>query len=215
MGREENSNASAVTGPTLVRDRAPKTSRIKPIIVAGSGVCYPAGLGYYASLAQAIGGSELHILERWGLASPRRSEKNLVARLTPLDAPATLIGHSQGGLVAALASEIVPELVEGVVTICAPLHGTLLAPSWSPVPSVREMSRARLSRKAWLPTSMMVNVVASEDRFVVPYSSGLQAGAEHHVLTGVGHCGVIWDARLHRLLREVLARPSRFSQPAA
>ncbi len=215
MGREAGSNASAPTAPIRARDHARKPGHVKPIFVAGSGVCYPAALGYYTPLVQAIGGSDLHILERWGLASTRRSVASLVERLKQLGAPTVLIGHSQGGLVAALASEIVPELVESVVTICAPLHGTLIAPSWSPVPSVRDMSRANLSRKAWQPTSMMVNVVASEDHFVVPYTSGLQAGAEHHVLTGVGHCGIIWDARLHRLLRDVLARPSRFSQPAA
>jgi hypothetical protein len=149
------------------------------------------------------------------LAPIRHSVDTLVRRLHRLDAPATLIGHSQGGLVAALASEIVPDLVERVITICAPLHGTLIAPSWSPVPSVREMSRARLSRKTWQPASTMINVVASEDRFVVPYTSGLRPEAEQHVFAGVGHCAIIWDARLHRLLRDVLARPSRFDQPAA
>jgi pimeloyl-ACP methyl ester carboxylesterase len=215
MGREQGSNTSVKSRPIHARNYSPKRSLTKPIIVAGSGVCYAAAVGYYAPLTQALGGSELHVLERWGLASPRRSVDNLVKRLRQLDAPTTLIGHSQGGLVAALASEVVPDLVERVVTICAPLHGTLLAPPWSPVPSVREMSRAHLSRKTWQPASTMVTVVASEDRFVVPYTSGLRPEAEQHVLTGVGHCAIIWDARLHRLLRDVLARPSRFDQPAA
>jgi pimeloyl-ACP methyl ester carboxylesterase len=188
---------------------------MKPMVICGSGVGYAAAVGYYAPLAQAVGGSELVILERWGLAATRRSVDMLVHRLHQLDAPATLIGHSQGGLVAALASEIVPDLVDRVVTICAPLHGTVLAPSWSPLPSVRDMSRGRLSRKTWRATSMMVNVVASADRFVLPYTSGLRDGAEHHVLSGVGHCGIIWDQRLHRLVKEVLDRPSRFHRPAA
>jgi hypothetical protein len=61
----------------------------------------------------------------------------------------------------------------------------------------------------------MVNVVAADDRFVVPYTSGLREGGEHHVLSGVGHCGIILDVRLHRLINEVIARPVRFNRPAA
>jgi hypothetical protein len=43
---------------------------VKPILVAGTGICYAAAVGYYAPLARAMGGSELHILEQWGSHPP-------------------------------------------------------------------------------------------------------------------------------------------------
>jgi pimeloyl-ACP methyl ester carboxylesterase len=178
------------------------------IVVTGTGVCLPAALGYYAPLTNLVPETRLHVLEWWGLASIRRSVDKLVRRLQAVDTPVTLIGHSQGGMVAALASEVAPQLVDRVITICAPLGGTALAPWWSPVVSMREMSRARCATATgpWPGTPPMVNVVAAQDHLVVPYTSGLREGAEHHVVPGAGHFGIIWDARLHRLVRDVLSR---------
>lgn len=185
------------------------------IVVTGTGVSHAAALGYYAPLSQVVRDSKLHILEYWGLASVPRSVDRLVRRLHQADKATNLIGHSQGGLVAALASEIVPHLVDRVITICAPLNGTLLAPRWSPVSSPREMSRIRPTSQSWREAPVMVNIVASADLFIVPYTSGLRDGAEHHVLSGAGHFGIIWDGRLHRLVKELIDRPTRFSHPVA
>jgi hypothetical protein len=184
------------------------------IVVTGTGVCSTAAFGYYAPLGHLVPGAKLHVLEWWGLASVQRSVDKLVRRLHRANTPVNLIGHSQGGLVAALASETLPHLVDRVITICAPLNGTAIAPSWSPVSSVRDMGRIRPVPQRWHEAPMMVNVVASADCFIVPRASGLREGAEHHVLWGAGHFGVIWDPRLHRLVREVMARPTRFSHPA-
>ncbi len=178
------------------------------IVVTGTGFCHAAALCYYAPLLRSLGRAELHTLEQWGLAFTPRSVDRLVRRLQELDAPATLVGHSQGGLVAALAFERAPKLVSRVVTICAPLRGTAWAPAWSPIPGAREMSRSRRITQSWRTAPLMVNIVAANDRVVVPYRSGLLEGAEQHVISGAGHSGIIWDARLHRLVDEVVRRPS-------
>jgi pimeloyl-ACP methyl ester carboxylesterase len=183
-------------------------SQTNVILVTGTGFCHPAALCYYAPLLQSIGPAELHTLEHWGFGFTERSVDRLIRHLEKFDAPATLIGHSQGGLVAALTFEAAPSLVRQVVTVCAPLRGTAWAPAWAPIPSARDMSRARRSRQSWQAASLMVNVVAANDRVVIPYQSGLLDGAEHHVISGVGHSGIIWDARLHRVVSEVLRRPA-------
>ncbi len=202
---------AALTPSTARSDGRPVTT----IVVTGTGVCSTVAFGYYAPLGHLVPGSKLHILEWWGLASVQRSVDRLVRRLHRASTPVNLIGHSQGGLVAALASETVPHLVDRVITICAPLNGTAIAPSWSPVVSVREMSRIHPIPQRWQEGPTMVNVVASADCFIVPRASGLREGAEHHVLHGAGHFGVIWDPRLHRLVRQVMGRPTRFRNPAA
>jgi pimeloyl-ACP methyl ester carboxylesterase len=196
-------------------DRRFDDRRVTTIVVTGTGVCYATAFAYYAPLRGLVPGSKLHILEWWGLASVQRSVDRLVRRLHQADSPVNLIGHSQGGLVAALASEMVPDLVDRVITICAPLSGTEIAPAWSPVLPVGEMTRIRPIPQRWQAAPTMVNVVASADCFIVPHASGLREGAEHHVLSGAEHFGAIWDPRLHRLVREVMGRPTRFSHPAA
>ena len=203
---------SGVGASTARRSRSrpghsPESVRTNAIVVTGTGFCHAAALCYYAPLLRSLGRAELHTLEQWGLAVTPRSVDSLVRRLQELDAPATLIGHSQGGLVAALAFERAPELVSRVVTICAPLRGTAWAPAWSPIPSTREMSRARRTRQSWRTAPLMVNIVAANDRVVVPYRSGLLEGAEQHVISGAGHSRIIWDARLHRLVGEIVSRP--------
>jgi pimeloyl-ACP methyl ester carboxylesterase len=195
-------------GPGHGRGHFLSSDGTKAIVVTGTGFCHPAALCYYAPLLRRLDPAELHTLDRWGLGFIQRSVDRLVRRLEELDAPATLIGHSQGGLVAALALETASHLLSQVVTVCAPLGGTAWTSAWWPIPSAREMSRARRSEHSWLTASKMVNIVASNDRVVVPYRSGLVAGAEHHVISGVGHSGIIWDARLHRLVGEVVRRPS-------
>jgi pimeloyl-ACP methyl ester carboxylesterase len=177
---------------------------MKHIIVAGTGLGSTAASLYYAPLADALGGGcELHLLEHWGFAALERSAHKLAGRLQQLDMPATLVGHSQGGLVAVLAGSLVPDRVARVVTICAPLNGTVLAPAWFPLRFVRAMSRARRTPPVQLASGQLVNVVAKNDRVVIPYTSGLLAGAEHHVLPGVGHHRIIRDPRLHLLARKL------------
>ena len=88
---------AALTPSTARSDGRPVTT----IVVTGTGVCSTVAFGYYAPLGHLVPGSKLHILEWWGLASVQRSVDRLVRRLHRASTPVNLIGHSQGGLVAA------------------------------------------------------------------------------------------------------------------
>jgi hypothetical protein len=111
-------------------------------------------------------------------------------------------------VVAVLATTLVLERVARVVTICAPLHGTVLAPRLVPLRFVRGISRTHRRARAQAGTCKEINVVAQKDLLVIPYTSGLRAGAEHHVLRGVGHNRIIRDRRLHLLAQELVGQPS-------
>lgn len=169
-------------------------TKMKPrvLLVAGTGASQPWAGVYYSRITKATG-AELVTLPRFGLGHTMRSVDKLVEYIKRIGEPVVLIGHSQGGLSAALVALHHPELVSATITIAAPLAGTIWCPKNVPVSSLRCMSRESRLCSSWHLIPNMYNIVGTADVVVVPVESGLLDGAEHTVYRGLGHLDLVWN----------------------
>lgn len=118
-----------------------------------------------------------------------------------------IVGHSLGGLLARIALQSVrpPKQVAGLVSICAPLHGTLRS-KLAPVPELRSLApdgplidelsgtKHRLAPYK----GAILTVGARYDSFIAPHESAFIDGEERLCLDDVSHVGSLFDERVHR-----------------
>jgi hypothetical protein len=178
----------------------------RTLLVAGTFVGRPAAGVAYRRLAHTID-AEVITLDHLGLVHTRTSVGKVMRRIDALGEPVNLVGHSQGGVVAALIAQTDPQAVGTVVTLGAPLHGTVLSRTALPFAGLRCMVRDSRLCCELQPNTHMHNVVGTADHMVMPYSSGLLAAGPHHVLHKIGHLGLILDSRVVRLVDGILRAP--------
>jgi pimeloyl-ACP methyl ester carboxylesterase len=126
-------------------------------------------------------------------------------------AQVVLIGHSLGGLAArCYLRRHGTRAVSRVITIGSPHQGTVFARLGLGI-NARQMERgsAFLHRLADSESaavrSMFVCIASADDNLVVPRSSPLLPGAEHHVVEEVGHLAMVEDPRVWAALRSAIA----------
>ena len=128
----------------------------------------------------------------------------------------SIVAHSMGGLVArSLLRHHGAGLVERLVTIGTPHHGTRLA-RWLPMPALRQMrpDSAWLQRLNADPASTSVPLLciySLEDNLVAPADSAALAGARCQALRAIGHLEML---QANVVLERVLAELSSGSSDA-
>lgn len=160
------------------------------MVVAGTGVTQAVADLAYEPLAR---GGEIVSLCLAGLAYVDASVEKVAYRI---DEPVDLIGHSQGGLVAALVAKRYPELVRSLVTIGAPIKGVPLAKytPWAPLRSMVKGSSA-CKELLKLPFDRTLTIAGRKDR-LVPISSALPWFGCDYAIFDLGHLELIWDEKV-------------------
>lgn len=126
-----------------------------------------------------------------------------------------LVGHSLGGLLSlmVLQDQNPPQSVVGLVSLCAPLHGTRrsrLAPKTplallSPEsPLIRELIRTRERLEPY--RGRILTVSAQRDAFVVPSDSARLDQFEHLEFDHVGHVATLFDEDVQRAVKGFVLR---------
>jgi pimeloyl-ACP methyl ester carboxylesterase len=144
-------------------------------------------------------------------------EARLVALCADFDGPVDVICHSMGGLVLRWVLSSRPDLrarVGAVVTLGSPHHGTASGRGMVLFPEVRFMARRSAELAALphlpdlLPHARVVNVGSEDDTTVYPVETTFERGAEHVLLDGLGHAGILVDDTAIDVILDALRRPS-------
>ncbi|GAB2465272.1 alpha/beta hydrolase [Jatrophihabitans fulvus] len=163
--------------------------------------------------------------------------QRLVARLETVAAdegPVTLVGHSRGGMVTALAARRRPELVAGVIALSAPITGTLSVASHvrKQLELLFRLHRRGLTRvlardcvvgdcaarvaaelAAPFPAQVPLLSVYSRHDAILDWRTCLDPAAEQ-VEIDAGHVGMATDPRVMRLVADRLALRAGQPTPA-
>jgi pimeloyl-ACP methyl ester carboxylesterase len=140
-----------------------------------------------------------------------RHIESLAARYTRT----LLIGHSLGGLLSAMVLQRERPLpgIAGMVSICAPLHGThrsklapktslsLLAPDG---PLIGEMLRTRDRLEPY--RGRILTITAKRDAFVVPSDSSRLDTHEHLEFEHVGHVATLFDDEVQAAVKRFVLK---------
>lgn len=175
------------------------------LIIAGTFVPPWVANVVYQPLSRALD-ARITYLEFLGLV-PVRNQVERIARMLRRTGPADLIGHSQGGLVAALVASKHPDLVNRTVTIGAPLKGTPLAPGGFPG-AVGDMAPGAPILD-WLHMYFgmgMLNIVGTKDS-LVPVDSAVRPYAEVSYFD-LGHVELVNSPLVNEVIQEWLAKPT-------
>ncbi len=134
-----------------------------------------------------------------------------------------VVGHSLGGVLLSLVlqrDERPPAHVAGLVTICAPLHGTTrgrFAP-WRDVrgitpdgPHIRRLIETRARLDAW--QRPILTIGAERDAFVEPAESAFLPGHTQLRLSGAGHVASLFDPRTHAAIADFVRACARSPRP--
>jgi len=128
-----------------------------------------------------------------------------------------LVGHSLGGVLLSMLvqGDDPPPHAAGLVTVCAPLHGTTrgrLAP-WPDVrgitpdgPHIRRLIETRHRLATW--GQPILTIGADRDAFVAPVESAFLEGHPTLRLEGSGHVASLFDPRTHAAISALVR--SRF-----
>ena len=154
---------------------------MRRIVLAGTFVSPLVGKHYYGPLVD-VARAELVCLPYAGMGHVDDAVAYLRSELA--GERLSLVGHSQGGLIAAVYASRWPGDVGHVVTIGAPLQGSMLCYLPALFPASWDMRPGNTPRVTCHPG--MVNVVGLRDSLVLPYHSGLVSGATH-VRVDCGH----------------------------
>lgn len=174
---------------------------MRRFVIAGTFVSESVAQVAYRPLAEALG-AEIVALPNLGLGHTADAAEALGDWLWDIG-EVDLIGHSQGGLVAALIALRNPAWVRCVVTLASPLAGTGSAHLSVPVSSVRCMAMGARLTADLTGSPSMLNVVASRDCLVWPRSNARLPGADHMTFP-VGHLRVATDRRVINYVKEWL-----------
>jgi len=154
-------------------------------ILAGTGAPQIIANTYYAAIAKRAT-AQIIALPNIGLTAITAAIDYILETLCKDDTNIELLGHSQGGLIAALTAARRPQQINRVITIAAPLNGTL----WCRLPALfPAMHTMHPSQCSYDPTHM-VNIVGLHDKIIIPWHSGLVPGATHHIIPA-GHISLI------------------------
>jgi pimeloyl-ACP methyl ester carboxylesterase len=173
------------------------------MIVAGTGVFPSVAANYYGNLAEDLD-AEIQVLAGYGLADPNQSVEKIRKHIECHGEPATLMGHSQGGLVSALVALRYPHLVEKVVSICGPLRGVPIALfGYYIAPSFRAMAPCspfvkEIRHTPWPDEVSLHTVHARRDALVPEWSALIEPNA--YVIDST-HSKIIEDPDLTILLQ--------------
>ena len=175
------------------------------IIIAGTGVPPLLSKNIYGPLAKSINGDvEIVTLHNLGLSHTMKSVEHIKKYIDSGDTPLSLVGHSQGGVVASILGAQYPNIFSKIITIGAPLKGTVLCNYLMPAPGLRSMSQSSEVLKTIIALPKMHNIVGTRDKVVVPTESGLLEGANHHIMKRVTHTGLIYDSETRMLISKIL-----------
>lgn len=158
-------------------------------------------------LRRVVGGS-IRPYENSGHTSIVRLAEDLAAHLRTLDGPFQAVAYSMGGLVLREALRQEPDLpLERAVFLHTPHQGTWAAHFLTGA-ALQEMRPGsaflrRLNRAPW--TFPALNVWCPGDLVVIPGGHARWAGATEEFRYDLpAHVGPIYDARLHRRIRQYL-----------
>ncbi len=124
-----------------------------------------------------------------------------------------VVAHSMGGVVLRLVLASRRDLaaaVHTVVTLGSPHAGTAAARFVPLLPEVVALRRGSAllaslpSLVELLPHGRVVTVAAAADTLVYPVETALVAGADHVVLDGMGHAGLLTRREAHEVVRLAL-----------
>ncbi|MBS0578531.1 MAG: alpha/beta fold hydrolase [Proteobacteria bacterium] len=130
-----------------------------------------------------------------------------------LGARVTIVAHSMGGLVARAALRLVgTEVVDRIVTVASPHHGTLLARylGATPLKQLRPdcaWLRALNGEQEGRFAVPLTSIYSLEDALVAPPRSAALRGAELRELRGVGHLGILRARRGLECIMQALQLP--------
>jgi pimeloyl-ACP methyl ester carboxylesterase len=179
---------------------------LRRLLIPGTGCSHTAAFFVYNRILWTTG-STIFPLHKLGLVDPEESIERLTKTLQD-NGPAVLIGHSQGGLVGAAVRTRHPLLVERLITLGAPLKGTLLAP---PLPgAIGAMSPSSPLCKEIKGAKNMHCIVGTNDLLVQPIDAGLLPDA-HQYRFPTGHMGLIRDRRVVSLVVKLAFAADPFS----
>jgi pimeloyl-ACP methyl ester carboxylesterase len=126
-----------------------------------------------------------------------------------------LIGHSLGGLLSLMVmqGDEPPPSLAGLVSICAPLHGThrsRLAPKTplSPLtpesPMITDLLKTRDRLEPY--RGRILTISAERDAFVVPSDSARLEGHEHVEFRHVGHVATLFDHEVQEVVKSFVLK---------
>ena len=136
----------------------------------------------------------------------------------------TLVCHSMGGIAAraylhAHADQGGDAAIERVITIATPHHGTIFG-AFGSGHNARQMRHGTsylqelIGAEPLERAARFVCIASRDDNLIVPRSSCMLAGARHIWLDGIGHLALLFDARVWRLLRELIVTEPASAQRA-
>ena len=123
----------------------------------------------------------------------------------------SLIGHSQGGLVATSIAQERPDLVDTVLTLGAPFKGTVTAYLNYAVPSCRQMVPGskflkELNGKGFPKDVRFISICSTYDHLIIPWEDAklpVQENTANFIVTEEGHARLI---ECHELIAGILEK---------
>lgn len=149
----------------------------------------------------------------------------LIRDAQPAGGPVHVVAHSLGGLVARYYLQVMGGRIDRLVCLATPHRGTRRATPWTSLPLAREIvpgsETLRLLEVGQhrLANTRICSIVAEGDALVTPVESAALEGHEVVRLPGVGHQGLLFDARawshVERVLRVSCATPDDVADTVA
>jgi len=201
-----------------------------PVVLVPGFISGDVSLGYLARAVRRAGLRTFPSRIGANLGCTENMVERLLRRIEQLAAaegrPVALVGHSRGGMIVNLAARRRPELVAGVVTLSAPVTGTL-----SVAPHVRAQLELlfRLNRRGFgsviaeecvsgacadgvvaalaqpFPTALAYTSIYSKSDAIIDWRTCLDPAAEL-VEVDASHTGMATDPRVQQIVLDRLRR---------
>jgi hypothetical protein len=170
------------------------------VIIGGTFVTQTIADLFYGPMAQALDATVV-ALSALGLDHPTGSLVNVGMHVDQTK-PVQLVGHSQGGVVAVLATNMFN--VDKVVTIGAPLKGVAYpVPGIVDFPGLRFLHRSNPALQKLKGDPSIMTISSKRDMVVPPNIAHLEGSIEVH-LDKPGHTWLPRDSHVIRLIKEFL-----------
>lgn len=155
----------------------------------------------------------------FSLKDPQRVSERLLTHLNTLPEAAArvvVVGHSLGGLIAALAlsADGLPDRVQGLCAICSPLSGTW-ASKFGLTPGLRKLRpdssliqglRRREDRLRDRFGDRLLTVASAKDHFIRPPTSALMPDTQQLILRDTGHVASLLAPQTQAAVRALIQR---------